>query len=141
METEDIVLTKSDRNWISRQRTRDLQRLFSHLLLMWINHAVEHLNLVAEHREELLDEELDWCLRPLECTKAIIESLSEGRRGFSEGVDMGYFYFDKRDLFNALNKATREKLNSKWMYSDTFDKDGSPAIPTDQNGTEENVTN
>lgn len=117
---KNMELTKSDRNRISRERTKELKLVLSDLLELTLGFACDYLELIAVQQPERLAEAFKNAIGPHDCAKMAIDILSEGRRSFIEGIYPRIYGFELRDLFYCLSPETQSKLKSQGVYYDSF---------------------
>jgi hypothetical protein len=120
METQEYQLTKSDRNRLARERTRELQQCFTELLYMTLSTARKYVELVATHQPELLIKEFNDALNAHETAVCIIEILKDSGRAILDGIDNRPLTFEPRDLFYALTRETQSRLRQQGIFFDTF---------------------
>jgi len=114
--TQDYQLTKADRNRISRDRTKLLQKTLTDLMMLSLTYALNYIELVAVQNPEGLAKEFTNSFEPYEWTRKVIEILAEGRGGFFEGMDCRYLGFERKDLFQCLSPEVQEKLRLQGVW-------------------------
>jgi hypothetical protein len=135
METE-YPLTKSDRNRISRGRTKHLQLVLSDLMMLTLTYALNYLELLAEQHPERLAKEFKNVFEPFQWTKMVIDILTEGRRTIIEGMGVRYYALEMKDLFQCLSPATQEKLKMQGIWYEP-----APPSPPDISDSKKEVEN
>jgi hypothetical protein len=98
--------TKSRRNKISAERTRELQGVISDLLMLTYCMAIKHLELIAAHHPEELAREFLIAFQPYRFTEMVVDALEGGRRSIAQGLDQRFYEIDERDLYESLCRET-----------------------------------
>lgn len=118
MDELEYPMTKSERNQISRDRTRHLQLALTDLLMLTSTYALSYLELVAEQHEEKLGKEFSLAFEPFQWTKLVISILDDGRRAVLQGIDLGYLGLELKDFYGCLSPETQSKLRSHGIHFD-----------------------
>jgi hypothetical protein len=116
METENDKLTKSERNYISRNRTKDLQNALNDLLMLTFSYGLEYLELISKQKPDQLSKEFTNAFQPFEWTKMVIDILAEGRRAIFQGLELRLYAMKEQDFYCCLSPETQEKLKLQGVW-------------------------
>jgi hypothetical protein len=112
----DNLLTKSDRNRISRERTKELQVVLSDLMMLTLTYGLNCLELLAKQEPERLAKEFTNAFEPFLWTKNVIQILAEGRRAIFQGLEWRLYAMEPKEFYNCLSSETQEKLRLQGVW-------------------------
>jgi hypothetical protein len=116
MEDQEEKLTKTERNFISRQRTYELQYQLSKMLYHSFYNARHFVDITAKYRPDKLAEAFPLAFEPYVRTMFVIMILEAGGRAITERLDEKWYGLEERDLFFACSPETQELLRQNFIF-------------------------